>query len=176
MGLATVSEIIEQYRGRIAVDSALGQGTTFHILFPSVPQGLAPWQVDSSPVVVPRGDETILLVEDEDRVRQLITRGLTAQGYTVFAAGDPTRALELAKDKIAEIDVLIVDVMLPVIKGPELVSQIAALNSSIRVLYVSGYGEEEVSRSKLLESGAAYLHKPFSTYELARKVREVCGT
>jgi PAS domain S-box-containing protein len=176
MGLATVSEIVEQYLGQIEVESAPGRGTTFHILLPSVSQGLAPWQVDSSPVAVPRGDEIILLVEDDDRVRQLITRGLTTQGYTVFTAGDPARALEVARDKAAVIDLLIIDVMLPVIKGPELASRILALNSSIRVLYISGYAAEEVGRSKLLENGAAYLQKPFSTYDLARKVREVFAT
>jgi PAS domain S-box-containing protein len=175
VGLATVSEIIGQYGGQIEVESTPGRGTTFHILLPCVSQDLTPWQVDSSPVAVPRGDKTILLVEDDDRVRQLITRGLTAQGYTVIAAGDPTRALQLCKDKAAQIDLLIADVMLPVIKGPELASRIVALNSSIRVLYVSGYGAEDVRRSELLENGAAYLQKPFSTYELARKVHEVCG-
>jgi PAS domain S-box-containing protein len=176
MGLATVSEIIEQYDGQIQVESQPGEGTTFHILLPSVSRGLAPWQVDSSPIIVPRGDEIILLVEDDDRVRQLMTRGLTAQGYTVFAAADPDRALDICKGKAAEIDLVVVDVMLPVVKGPELVSQIAALNSSIRVLYVSGYGEEDVRRSELLENGAAYLQKPFSIYELGRKVHEMCGT
>jgi PAS domain S-box-containing protein len=176
MGLATVSEIIGQYEGQIEVESAPGRGTTFHILLPSVTQGLTPWRIDSSPVVVPRGDETILLVEDDDRVRQLITRGLTAQGYSVLAAGEPTRALELWKEKAEDIDLLITDVMLPTIRGSELGSRIMALNSSIRVLYISGYGEEDVRRSELLEHGAAYLQKPFSTYDLARKIREVCAT
>ena len=175
MGLATVSEIIGQYGGQIEVESAPGRGTTFHILWPSVAQGLEPWRVDSRPVALPRGDETILLVEDDDRVRQLMMRGLTAQGYRVFVAGDPIEALDLCKTKAAQIDLLIADVMLPTIKGPELASRVAALNSSIRVLYVSGYGAEEVHPSDLLANGAAYLQKPFSTYELARKVREVCG-
>jgi PAS domain S-box-containing protein len=175
MGLATVSEIVGQYGGRIEVESAPGRGTTFHILLPSVTQGLTPWRIDSTPVIVPRGDETILLVEDDDRVRQLITRGLTAQGYAVLATGEPTRALELWKEKAADIDLLITDVMLPTIRGSELGSRIKALNPSVRVLYISGYGEEDVRRSELLEHGAAYLQKPFSTYELARKIREVCA-
>jgi PAS domain S-box-containing protein len=174
MGLATVSEIVGQYGGQIEVESAPGRGTTFHILLPSVARGLTAWQVDSSPIAVPRGEETILLVEDDDRVRQLMMRGLTAQGYRVFAAAEPTRALELCKEKAVDIDLLIADVMLPKIKGPELVSRITALNPSIRVLYVSGYGEEDVGRSDLVQNGAAYLQKPFSTYELARKIREVC--
>jgi PAS domain S-box-containing protein len=176
MGLATVSEIIGQYGGQIDVESAPGRGTTFHILLPSVAQGLESWQVDSRPLALPGGDETILLVEDDDRVRQLMMRGLTAQGYQVFVAAEPTQALELCKEKAAQIDLLIADVMLPTIKGPELVSRVVALNSSIRVLYVSGYGEEEVHRSNLVVNGAGYLQKPFSTYELARKVREVCDT
>ncbi|HET6323647.1 MAG TPA: PAS domain S-box protein [Planctomycetaceae bacterium] len=176
MGLATVFEIIRQYDGQVDVESTPGSGTTFHILFPSLAQDLEPWQVDSRPVAVPRGDETILLVEDDDRVRQLMMRGLTAQGYRVFAAGDPTQALELCKAKAAQIDLLIADVMLPTINGQELALRVAALNSSIRVLYVSGYGAEEVHPSDLLTNGAAYLQKPFSTYELARKVREVCDS
>jgi PAS domain S-box-containing protein len=176
MGLATVSEIIGQYEGRIEVESAPGRGTTFRILLPSVTQGLAPWHVDSSPVVVPRGDETILLVEDDDRVRQLIARGLTTQGYVVLAAGEPTRALELWREKAEDINLLITDVMLPTIRGSELGSRIKGLNASVRVLYISGYGEEDVSRSELVEQGAAYLQKPFSIYELARKIREVCAT
>ena len=92
MGLATVFEIIRQYEGQVEVESTPGRGTTFHILLPSVAQGLEPWQVDSRPVALPRGDEAILLVEDDDRVRQLMTRGLTAQGYRVLAAGDPIYA------------------------------------------------------------------------------------
>jgi len=174
MGLATVSEIISGYEGQIAVESAPGRGTTFHVLLPSVARGLAPWQVDSTPVAVPHGDETVLLVEDDDRVRLLVSRSLTARGYTVIAVDDPIQALELCKQKAAEIDLLIADVVLPHIKGPELASRVTALNPSARVLYVSGYGEEEVRRSELLRNGAAFLQKPFSTHDLARRVREVC--
>ncbi len=174
MGLSTVSEIVADYGGRIEVDSAPQKGTTFRILFPALAAGLTPWQVDASPDVLPHGEETILLVEDDDRVRQLITRGLTAQGYRVFAAGDPLQAIELCKEHGAEIDLLIADVILPAIRGPELASRVAELKPSVAVLYISGYGEEEVRRSDLLQEGAAYLQKPFSTYDLARKVREIC--
>jgi PAS domain S-box-containing protein len=174
MGLATVSEIIGQCGGQIEVESAPGRGTTFRVLLPSVAPGLAPWQVDSRPVVVSRGTETILLVEDDDRVRDVMTRGLTAQGYTVFAESDPLQALDTWKKKASEIDLLILDVMLPSIKGPELASRIMALSPSVRVLYISGYGEEEGRGSDVSTKGAAYLQKPFSTYELARKVRDVC--
>jgi PAS domain S-box-containing protein len=174
MGLSTVSEIVAEYGGRIEVDSAPKKGTTFRILLPALAPGLAPWQVDAAPDVVPHGDETILLVEDDDRVRQLITRGLTAQGYRVFAAGEPLQAIELSRQHSAEIDLLIADVMLPAIRGPELALRVTALKPSIGVLYISGYGEEEVRRSDLLKNGAAYLQKPFSTHDLARKVREVC--
>jgi PAS domain S-box-containing protein len=174
MGLSTVSEIVAEYGGRIEVDSAPKKGTTFRILLPALAPGLAPWQVDAAPDVVPHGDETILLVEDDDRVRQLITRGLTAQGYRVFAAGEPLQAIELSRQRSAEIDLLIADVMLPAIRGPELALRVTALKPSIGVLYISGYGEEEVRRSDLLKNGAAYLQKPFSTHDLARKVREVC--
>jgi DNA-binding response OmpR family regulator len=142
-------------------------------LLPSVAPGLTPWQVDSSPIAVPGGDETILVVEDDDRVRQLVLRSLTARGYQVLAASDPAEALELGKDKAAQIDLLIADVMLPSIKGPELASRLALVNPSIRVLYISGYGEE-VLPADFLQGGASYLQKPFSTHELASKVREVC--
>ena len=174
MGLSTVSEIVAEYGGRIEVESAPKKGTTFRILLPALAPGLAPWQVDAAPDVVPHGDETILLVEDDDRVRQLITRGLTAQGYRVFAASEPLHAIELSRQHAAEIDLLIADVMLPAMRGPELALRVTALKSSVGVLYISGYGEEEVRRSDLLKNGATYLQKPFSTHDLARKVREVC--
>ncbi len=174
MGLATVSEIVAQYDGQIEVESQPGRGTTFHVLLPAVAPGLTSWQVDSRPEVVPRGDETILLVEDDDRVRELMLRGLRAQGYRVYAVADPTRALQVCREKADQIDVLIADVMLPEMKGPELALRIAALKPSIRVLYVSGYGEEEVRRSELLAKGAQYLQKPFSTFDLAIKVRDAC--
>jgi PAS domain S-box-containing protein len=174
MGLSTVSEIVAEYGGRIEVESAQKKGTTFRILLPALAPGLAAWQVDAAPDVIPHGDETVLLVEDDDRVRQLITRGLTAQGYRVFAAGEPFQAIELTRQHAAEIDLLIADVMLPAMRGPELALRVAALKPSVGVLYISGYGEEEVRRSDLLKNGAAYLQKPFSTHDLARKVREVC--
>ena len=174
MGLSTVSEIVAEYGGRIEVESAPKKGTTFRILLPALAPGLAAWQVDAAPDVIPHGDETVLLVEDDDRVRQLITRGLTAQGYRVFAAGEPFQAIELTRQHAAEIDLLIADVMLPAMRGPELALRVAALKPSVGVLYISGYGEEEVRRSDLLKNGAAYLQKPFSTHDLARKVREVC--
>ena len=95
MGLATVSEIVAEYGGRIEVESAPGRGTTFRSCSRLAP-GLAPWQVESTRRRS-AGDETILLVEDDDRVRQLIMRGLTAQGYRVFAASEPNMRIELGR-------------------------------------------------------------------------------
>jgi PAS domain S-box-containing protein len=175
MGLATVADLVRKYGGRIAVESARGRGTTFSILLPAMPQGLASWQIDSTPDVVPRGDETILLVEDDDRVRQLISRGLGARGYTVLAAGDAAQGLELHRQQAAEIDLLIADVRLPGMKGPELVSRIAQTNASLTALYISGYAEDEIRRSGVLGGDAPYLQKPFSIHDLARKIRELCN-
>jgi two-component system cell cycle sensor histidine kinase/response regulator CckA len=175
MGLATVFELLADYEGRIEVESSPGRGTTFFVLLPSMEPGLTSWQVDESPIDVPGGDETVLIVEDDDRVRQLMVRGLSARGYQVLSAADPARALELCEQADAHIDVLISDVMLPGIKGPELVIRVRSVQPSLRVLYVSGYGDAELKDAELVKS-AAYLQKPFSTFDLARKVRELCDS
>jgi CheY-like chemotaxis protein len=176
MGLATVCEIVRETGGHIAVESQPGKGTTFRILFPTVAQGLTSWQVDSAPVSVPRGTEAVLVVEDDPNVRRLIGRILKAQGYAVLEAGGSQEAIELCRAHSSRLDLLITDIVMPKMNGPELAAQLKTLDANLKVLFVSGYGEGEHRRPALLDREAPFLQKPFTTYDLARKVRDLCDS
>jgi DNA-binding response OmpR family regulator len=119
------------------------------------------------------GAETILLVEDEARVRKLIVDVLTSRGYRVLEATRGEEALRLSKQHDGAIDLMVVDVVMPEISGPELVRQIAPIRPGTNVLYISGYTDEAIVHHGIPESGAAFLQKPFLPDALARKVREV---
>jgi two-component system, cell cycle sensor histidine kinase and response regulator CckA len=173
MGLATVQEIVSQCRGHIAVESQPGQGTTFHILFPPVASGLASWEVDSAPAAIPRGNETVLVVEDEANVRRLVTRLLKIQGYQVYEAANPVEAIEICRTRGRTIQLLLSDVVMPEMNGPELAERIHAMSPSTKVLFMSGYRDREIQRLGLPDLGPRLLHKPFSTFDLATKVREI---
>ena len=120
--------------------------------------------------------ETILLVEDEARVRKLIVDVLTARGYRVLEATRGEEALRLAKAHSGSIDLALVDVVMPEMSGPDLVRKIRPLRPKMRVLYISGYTDEAIVHHGIPESGAAFLQKPFLPDALARKVREVLDT
>ncbi len=173
LGLATCHGIVRQMGGHIRVFSEPGSGTTFRIFLPRVegPATARPAVAPASPT--PTGTETVLVVEDEPVVRRLAVLGLRAQGYTVIEASDGFEALELAERIAPELDLVVSDVIMPGISGPELVRRLAAVAPGARRLLVSGHAESTVLPAGLTDVGAAFLPKPFTPERLARKVREV---
>jgi two-component system cell cycle sensor histidine kinase/response regulator CckA len=176
LGLATCHGIVRQIGGHMSVFSEPGTGTTFRIFLPRV-EGPAATRSSVVPIFpAPTGTETILVVEDEPVVRRLAVLGLRAQGYTVLEASDGTEALQIAKRIATDLDLVVSDVVMPGISGPELVKRLAALAPRARRLLVSGHAEEAVLPTGLVDVGAAFLSKPFTPERLARKVREVLDT
>jgi CheY-like chemotaxis protein len=172
MGLATVQEIVQQCGGQIAVESQPGQGSTFQIFLPPVTSGLAAWEVDTAPQAIPRGSETILVVEDEAPVRRLMARLLRVQNYQVHEAANATDALELLRSHQGKIDLLLTDVVMPDMNGVALAENARTKYSKVKVLFVSGYREGELTRLGLPDLGSQLLQKPFTTFDLATKVRQ----
>ena len=173
LGLATAYGIIRQSGGAIGIMSELGKGTTARIyLRMAEPKSQAAGEKAAARQSL-TGAETILLVEDEARVRKLIVDVLTERGYKVLEARRGREALRLAKTHEGEIDLAVVDVVMPEMSGPDLIRQIARLRPHMRVLYISGYTEEAMVHHGIPESGIAFLQKPFLPDALAQKVREV---
>jgi PAS domain S-box-containing protein len=172
LGLSMVYGIVKQSGGYIWVYSELGLGTTFKIYLPAVE---AEAQVIAAPgaVSAPTGSETILLVEDEDGVRELLDELLTEQGYRVLSASRGADALALAERAEGEIELLVTDVVMPEMSGHELALRLRSRRPGLRVLYLSGYTDETIAHHGVLEPYAAFLGKPFTRAALATKVREV---
>jgi len=173
LGLATVYGIVKQSGGGVWVRSEAGRGTTFRVYFPQVDEKVLPQEVGEPQRVLARGSETILLVEDEERVRSLVHSVLEASGYEVLAAQHGQEALAVLKRHPSPVQLLVTDVVLPEMSGPELVAQLAPLYQELKVLYMSGYTEDAVQLRGLLSPGVAYLQKPFTPEKLTHRVREV---
>lgn len=176
LGLSTVYGIVKQSGGYIWVDSELGSGTRVRIYLPRVEQMSLPLPID---VVTPepprpmRGSETLMLVEDEAGVRELIHEWLEAHGYEMLVAADGPEALALAERRGTPIDLLIADVVMPMMGGPALAKRLLARQPSLKVIFVSGYADEAIGDRRMLEEGASFLQKPFTLDELLKKVRAV---
>jgi len=170
LGLATVYGIVRQSGGQITIDSALRKGTTVTVYLQSVDEAPA-----VRPTVTtarsPGGTETILLVEDEEGVRHLMRRTLERAGYAVVAASSVSDALARALDH-GRIDLLLSDVVMPDLSGPDLAQRIVRLHPAMKVLYVSGFARQTALDSGTLGRRASFLPKPFTPDALARKVRE----
>jgi signal transduction histidine kinase/FixJ family two-component response regulator len=172
LGLSIAYGIVHQSGGFIGVDSAIGRGTTFTI---HLPRTLAPvvspeTQTDGGRLT--KGKETVLLVEDEDEVRDLACDVLKSCGYTVLATGDPSEALVIGERHQDKIDLLITDVVMPVMQGPALAQRLLARDTGLRVLYMSGYTDGLFASGGAMEPSRAFLQKPFTAGALARAVRE----
>ncbi|MBI5505918.1 MAG: response regulator [Deltaproteobacteria bacterium] len=175
LGLATVHGIVKQSGGHIAVYSEPGQGTTFNIYLPRVDAPVETAERTSSSTAI-GGTETILLVEDEAAVRDVVRRILESHGYRTLPAADGEQGLEIARRFQGNIDLLLTDVVMPGISGPQLAERLIALRPSTRILYMSGYADDAIVRHGLLEPGSEFVPKPCPTDVLLRKVRELLET
>ena len=175
LGLATVYGIVQQMEGSIWVYSEPGKGTTFKIFFPIVQAGARPEQEISDERVVSRGQERILLVEDEAGVRKFVRTMLERQGYTVLEAADTDEALELVSHSSDEIDLLLTDVIMPRMNGPELAQRVATLRPKVKVLFMSGYTDRTVRLQDQLSDESHFIQKPFTPKLLAMRLRELFG-
>ena len=175
LGLATVYGIVKQSGGYVWVYSEPGRGTSFKIYLPRIEEEAYQPVKDRRPEskAVLRGSETVLLVEDEDGVRQLAREYLEASGYTVMEAGDGRKALEMAERNAGPIHLLMTDVVMPGVSGRELAERIEKLRPGIKVLFMSGYTDQAVVHHGILEDDAVLLQKPFTLATLAEKLREI---
>ena len=174
LGLSTVYGIVKQSGGYVMVQSEVGRGTTFQIYLPRV-EGVAEKHTTPAAPTALGGSETVLLVEDEESVRQLVRETLAAKGYRVMEAANGENGAIVAAQYDGKIDLVITDVVMPGMGGRELVKQLAQTRPETKVLYLSGYTEDAIINEGTMESGAAFLQKPFTLQNLARKVREVLG-
>ena len=171
LGLASVHGIVHQSHGWIDVSSEPGQGATFTMHFPAI---MLPQIVASEPATTAeaaRGHETVLIVEDEEAVRLIISAVLRRQGYTVIETSSPVKALELFERHIEEIDLLLTDVVMPVMNGPALAQRLVAIRPALRVLFISGY--TGLVSPEIHNPNVGFLSKPFQTAVLAARVREI---
>lgn len=174
LGLATVYGIIRQSGGYIWVYSEVAKGTTFKVYIPRVKEVLSEVQPEiSSPL--PLGSGTILLVEDEDSLRELSHRLLEGMGYAVIEAANGADAIRIAGQCADRIQLLVTDVVMPGMSGRELAELLVASHSQMKVLYVSGHTDDVIMHYAILKPGVAFLQKPFTRDGLAKKIQEVLG-
>ncbi|MGC2421785.1 MAG: PAS domain S-box protein [Candidatus Acidiferrales bacterium] len=173
LGLATVYGVVKQSNGYIWVDSKVGVGTTFRICLPMVVQGVSKPATDEAPARLPRGSETVLLAEDEESLRTLISVLLTQNGYNVLAASCGAQALEIAASQKGAIHLLLTDVVMPGTGGPALAKKLTATRPDMKILFMSGYVEFHSAGNDNLPPDAPILQKPFSNDTLIREVRKV---
>jgi PAS domain S-box-containing protein len=175
MGLASAYGIIEQAGGGLFVDSELEVGTTFSIYLPRC-DDLVDALTEEKPVVLVRGNETILLVEDEDAVRELVSRILKKQGYNVVQFSSGFEALEFCRANVGDIDLLLTDVVMPKMSGKELAEQATLLRGGLTTLFMSGYTDELIAQRGVASSGENLITKPFNPEELLQAVRSLLDT
>ena len=173
LGLSTVHGVINQSGGHILVYSEPGRGTTFKIYLPRVDAPKRAARRPLAPVDVRRGAETLLVVEDEEDVRGLARDVLVESGYTVLEAATAEDAVRICEDHESPISLLLSDVVMPKVSGPQLAQRLVDLRPELHVLYMSGYTDEAIVHHGVLEPGTAFIEKPFTPEDLCEKVRDV---
>jgi PAS domain S-box-containing protein len=176
LGLSTVYGIVKQSGGHVSVYSELGHGSTFKVYLPQVAASASDPMLGPAMSRLPRGSETIVLVDDDEGVRAVARRILQRAGYTVLSAPDGVEALRLIGENAGKVQLLVTDVVMPGLGGRDLVAHVRDTHPELRVLFVSGYTEEGVRRHGVLDTESAFLEKPFTAERLAQKVREILDT
>jgi len=173
LGLATVYGIVKQSGGYVWVYSEPGKGAAFKIYLPRVEEAADEVKKTEGVVRVTAGSETILVVEDNEPLRRLVCGVLEAKGYTLLEAGSGEEALKVIEAHTGPLGLLLTDVVMPRVNGPELAARLAPLHPEVKVLYMSGYTDNAIVHHGILDNGARFLQKPFTPEALARKIREV---
>jgi len=173
LGLATVYGIVSQSDGQISVQSELGHGTTFEILFPRVSELSKVSELNAPAVQISRGSETILLIEDSNDLREVIREFLVTSGYDVLAAGNAKEAEQVARRHPGLIHLILTDVVLPGVSGRVLAESFMVTRPEAKVLFMSGYTDDTVMYHQVSQAALNFIQKPFTRSELTDKVREV---
>jgi CheY-like chemotaxis protein len=171
LGLATVYGIVDQSGGGLALNSSPGRGTRIQIYLPATADAVETPKPEPPPVQDVTGTETLLLVEDNDAVRELATEALKRRGYVVHTARDGEEAIEWAVTSGVKPHLLVTDVVMPGLSGPNLAARLMQQNPRLRVLYLSGYTDEATSAHGAFWGGIPLLQKPFTASRLAERVR-----
>jgi two-component system cell cycle sensor histidine kinase/response regulator CckA len=176
LGLSTVYGIVKQSGGYISIDSEVGRGTTFKIYFPQVDEEAGEIETRPPSSALRPGEETVLLVEDDNQVRSIAAITLEMSGYDVLTAANGGEALLLSERYKGRIDLLLTDVVMPRMSGHELAHQLIELRPGTRVLYMSGYSENAIIHHGVIEEGTDFIEKPFSPEALTSRIREMLDT
>lgn len=171
LGMSIIYGIVQRSGGFIEVTSAVGEGATFDLHFP-VAEGDAHARISVMPGELARGSETVLLVEDEESVLVPTARFLREQGFRVVTASRPDAAIALAQEEGFSVDLLLTDVVMPVMNGRELYDRLRRSFPRLRVVYMSGYTDDRIAHHGVLEAGIVLVQKPFAFESLAQKIRE----
>ena len=174
LGLSTCYGIVSQFGGHIAIDSEVGEGTTMRAYLPRVLGGTLPTPLAADPGRLSPGSETVLLVDDEPLVRGLASTVLSEQGYKVLEAANGHEAMQYAREcSGGKLDLLLTDVVMPLMGGKELAEQLRQIHPDVKVLFISGYADDTVGRYGQAEREADFMQKPFEVAALVSKTREV---
>jgi two-component system cell cycle sensor histidine kinase/response regulator CckA len=171
LGLATVHGIVKGAGGAVSIDSEVDRGTTIKVMFPAAPEGETLSHTVQSTPRTQAGVESVLVVEDEDALRELTRRLLLRQGYQVHVAGNAEEAVRLFPT--IDVDVVLTDVVMPGSSGVELMERLHVLKPRLKVVYMSGYTDDTIVHHGVLAPGTAFVHKPFTSDALAQTLREV---
>jgi len=172
LGLATVYGIVTQHKGGLTLESAPGKGTTFNVYIPASVTAIVTSKSSQKPGQSLRGNERILLVEDNDAVREVTEKMLRRLGYSVDSCADADVVMERLDKPANDYQLMVCDIVLPNIKGKALADKVRGLRPRIKLMFISGYSEETAAEPGLIDQAAPFLQKPFTEEALAVKVRE----